>query len=722
MTGSGQWTYSGEIARVGAEGAVTLVDEQSFCLASANGDILRASSHGLFVFDNRFLSELRLTIDGRPVETLGVSSEDPSGATFVGRPESVPEADRGEGRLLVFRRRRVGRGLLEEIVIRSHDPVNRTHHVELEVDADFADMFAVKERRVHRRGPSLHSFEPDSLHFSARRDGIQLETWVTASEPAASSPGRLSWTVELAPRGEWALTIGVRVAVDGVDIEPRPQCGGAPEPHHELGVTVVPDLVAELDTDHSTLGRAVRRGGADLRALLLSDPSHPDDPVVAAGAPWFMTLFGRDALITSLMTMVVDTTLAVGVLRTLARLQGHARVAETEEEPGRILHEIRFHDRPSFAMAEGTVYFGTADATPLFVVLLGELHRWGVPEEVVDELLPAADLALEWIVRIGDRDGDGYVEYERATPHGLANQGWKDAWDALRHPDGTFAEGPIALCEVQAYCYAAFIARAEIAEHRRDLPTATRWREQAANLAEAFRRDFWVDRSADGTPGFVAFALDGVKRQVETVTSNMGHCLGWGLLTPEQEADVAAHLVATPLHSGWGLRTMASTMGAYDPVSYHCGSVWPHDTAFVAWRLRRAGFTDASVHLVESLLGVSDHFGGRLPELLAGVSRAELPTPAVYPTSCLPQAWAAASPLLAVRTLLGLEPDVPNGVVRLDPVLPDGCTRLRLHHTPVGTLSVETVGGSWGVGVPSVVAEGLPDGCVVQAARPETLT
>ncbi len=721
MSGTGQWTYSGEIARVGAEGAVTVVDEQSFCLSSANGDVLRASSHGLFVFDNRFLSELRLTVDGRPVESLGVSSEDPSGAAFVGRPESVPEADRGEGRLLVFRRRTVGRGLREEVVVRSHDPVHRTHHVELEVDADFADMFAVKERRVHRRGPSVHTFDADGMHFSARRDGMELETWVTVSQPAASSPGRLSWVVELAPRAEWSLTVSVRVGVDGATIEPRPHCGGEPEPPHERGVAVVPDLVADLETDHSTLGRAVRRGGADLRALLLADPAYPHDPVVAAGAPWFMTLFGRDALLTSLMCMVVDTTLAVGVLRTLARLQGRARVAETEEEPGRVLHEIRFHDRPSFSMAEGTVYFGTVDATPLFVVLLGELHRWGVADEVVDELLPAADLALEWIVDIGDRDGDGYVEYERATPHGLANQGWKDAWDALRHPDGTFVEGPTALCEVQAYCHAAYTARAEIAEHRGDLPTAARWRDRADQLAQSFRRDFWVE-GEPGRPGHVAFALDGVKRQVRTVTSNMGHCLGWGLLAPEQEADVAEHLLSSPLRSGWGVRTMASTMGAYDPVSYHCGSVWPHDTAFVAWRLRRAGFATHAVTLVEDLLGVSDHFGGRLPELLAGVARDELPTPAVYPTSCLPQAWAAASPLLVLRTLLGLEPDVPHGVVRLDPVLPDGCTRLRLARTPVGALHVETVGGAWGVGEPHVVAEGLPAGCAAQVARPDTGT
>jgi len=715
---SGQWTYSGEIARVGAEGAVTLVDEQSFCLSSANGDVLRASPHGLFVFDNRFLSEFRLSVDGRPVESLGVSSEDPMGATFVGRPEVVPEADRGEGRLLVFRRRVVGRGLREEVVVRSHESVRRTHHVEIEFDADFADMFAVKERRVHHRGPSSHQFNDESLQFSARRDGMELTTKVEFSQPGATSPGRVSWAVELAPRAEWALCIQVTVAIDGVEIEPRPHCGGQIQPAVTHAPAVVPDLLPDLRTDHPSLERAVRRGGGDLRALTLIDPDRPNDPVVAAGAPWFMTLFGRDSLITALMGMISDPSLAVGVMRTLARLQGRVRVAETEEEPGRILHEIRFHDRPSFSLAEGTVYFGTADATPLFVVLLGELHRWGVDPEVIDELLPAADAALEWIAASGDRDGDGYVEYQRATAHGLANQGWKDSWDAIRHPDGAFAEGPIALCEVQAYCYGAYVARAEIAEDRGDAPTAERWRNSARELADAFRKDFWVPKSADGTPGFVALALDGEKQQVRTLSSNMGHCLGWGLLTSDQEADVAWHLVTPEMSSGWGLRTMASSMGPYDPVSYHCGSVWPHDTAFVAWRLRMAGRTEEAMLLAEDLLGVADHFGGRLPELLAGVSRLELPTPAVYPTSCLPQAWAAASPLLLVRALLGLEPDVPRGVIHFNPVLPGECTRLRLPDTPVGTWSVTTAED----GSLVITSQGVPEKCAIRTVPPGALT
>ena len=709
----GQWTYSGEIARVGAEGAVTLVDEQSFCLSSSNGDVLRASPHGLFVFDNRFLSEFRLSVDGRPVETLGVSSEDPTAATFVGRPESVPEADQGEGRLLVFRRRAVGRGLREEIAVRSHDARRRTHRVEVELDADFADMFAVKERRVHRRGPSDHHFDERGLQFTARRDGMELATFVELSVPGATGPGRATWQVELDPREEWTLVVQVRVAIDGVPVEPRPHCGGRSElSASPVGPVVVPDLTPPVYTDHAPLARSVRRGGGDLRALLLTDPDHPADPVIAAGAPWFMTLFGRDALLTALMAVVADPALAVGVLRTLARLQGRVHVAETEEEPGRILHEIRFHDRPSFSLADGTVYFGSADATPLFVVLLGELPRWGVDPEVVDELLPAADAALAWVVGPGDRDGDGYVEYERSTPHGLANQGWKDSWDALRHADGSFAEGPIALCEVQAYCYAAFVARAEIAESRSDDAVAGEWRARAERLAAAFRRDFWVPGS-DG-PGFVALALDGAKRQVASVCSNMGHCLGWGLLSPEQEAEVAAHLVDDALHSGWGVRTMASHMGGYDPVSYHCGSVWPHDTALVAWRLRCAGQPTAAMTLAESVLAVADHFGGRLPELIAGVSRTDLPTPAVYPTSCLPQAWAAAAPLLVLRTVLGLEPDVPRGTVRVDPILPTDMTRLVVTGTPLGTWTVLVDAE----GRPLVSVDGLPEGCVVQTVPP----
>jgi glycogen debranching enzyme len=371
-------------------------------------------------------------------------------------------------------------------------------------------------------------------------------------------------------------------------------------------------------------------------------------------------------------------------------LQGRRFVPETEEEPGRILHEIRMDTTPSSSFAEGTVYYGTVDATPLFVVLLGELRRWGLERDAVAELLPAADRALEWIVDIGDRDGDGYVEYQRATPAGLANQGWKDSWDAIRFADGTLAEGPIALCEVQAYCYAAFLARAHFADEDGDDDLAAHWRDRAARLRDAFRRDFWID---DG--GYVALALDGDKRPVDAVASNMGHCLWAGILDPLHAAQVARHLMSPAMFSGWGIRTLSTEMAAYDPLSYHNGSVWPHDNALITAGLVRYGHTEAAHRVMHALLEVSTHLDGRMPELFSGLSRDELGVPVPYPSSCIPQAWSAASPLLMLRSLLRLDPWYSHDAVWVAPELPAWIGRLRVEGIPYATdlISVEVDGG-----------------------------
>jgi glycogen debranching enzyme len=659
---------------------VTLVEETSFCLSAAGGDIEAGSAHGLFFLDTRFLSSLVLRVNGSPVESLAVANEGPFAATFfgrVGRPLGPP---RSEGSVIVFRRRHIGRGLVERIELRNHGPEPMVVVVELAVETDFADLFSVKERRAGRHHPGQWACTDRELCITGSGDHEDRSVTITFSEPGEIGPGQARWEVELPSQGSWEVCLEVVASINGEEIEPRYRCGEPTEssaPVRRLSEWQA--AMPVIATDSALLETALTRASEDLGALRIVDPDHPDDVIIAAGAPWYMTVFGRDSLITAYMSLIVDPDVALGVLRTLARLQGTRFDPDTEEEPGRILHEIRFHDRPSWSLGDGTIYYGTADATPLFVLLLGELRRWGLAPDAVEELLPHADRALEWIENWGDRDGDGYVEYHRHTDKGLQNQGWKDSWDAIRFSDGTFAEGPIAMCEVQAYVYAAYLARAYFADEHDEAELAVRFREKAANLKAAFNRDFWL---AD--KGYVAMALDGDKRPVDALSSNMGHCLMTGILDEDKAAMVADHLLSPELFSGWGVRTLATSMSAYNPVSYHNGSVWPHDNAIIVAGLVRYGFTGHAHRIVEALLEVSELQDGRLPELFSGVDRSELSVPAPYPTSCVPQAWAAASPFLFLRSLLRFDPWMGRRRLWVAPELPPSIRQLVVSRIPLG--------------------------------------
>jgi glycogen debranching enzyme len=701
------WTYAGEVARLGApDGSVTLVEGASFSLSGGNGDLRPGGADGMFLLDTRFLSRLELRVDGAPMEALGVSLEEPFSATFFGR--CVPLAGAADSALVVFRTRHVGNGLLEHIELRNYAPEPRSVVVEIELDVDFADLFDVKEGRTSPRGRRKLELGESSLRFGSELEGRTKVAAVTFDRPLPRG-GLPRWEVELAPKETWSLRFDVVASIEGVEVAPRYRLGtpvDSASPARQLSAWR--STVPVVATDHTALATAVYRAAEDLGALRIFDPDHPERAVVAAGAPWFMTLFGRDSLLTAYMALLVDPELARGVLETLARFQGTKVDPATEEEPGRILHEMRFGGASSSSLAGGTVYYGTVDATPLFVLLLGELRRWGLETDAVDALLPHADRALEWVETYGDRDGDGYVEYERATPRGLANQGWKDSWDGIRYLDGRVPEGPIALCEVQGYVYAAYLARAYFAEERGDDGAVDRWRSKAAALKEAFNRDFWLPEH-----GWFAMGLDGDKRPIDALASNMGHCLWTGLVDEDKAASVAGHLLSPEMFSGWGVRTMATSMAAYNPVSYHCGSVWPHDNAILAAGLVRYGFVDEATRIIEGLLAAAAAGGGRLPELFSGLGRDELSVPAAYPTSCVPQAWAAAAPLLFLRTLLRLDPWVPHGRVWLAPALPPSVQRLRVDRIPIGSdrMSVEVVAGA-------VRVEGLgPDVELVQSPR-----
>ncbi len=675
------WNFAGQPAALDASGGVvTLVDESTFSISGRGGDITPGGAQGLFVRDTRILSRLELLVNGARPETLSAATDAPFSTIFVSR--CAPRAGHADSTLMVIRSRYVGQGMREDVVLRNFGDEPSFCEVELLVDADFADLFAVKEGRAGTDdgGETTRSVRDSTLSFAYRRGGLHrgCELHFTPT-PTKAADDLVRFEVIVPARGEWRGCVEVHPVIEATVIEPRYRCGQPVDkatPAERLAKWR--RQVPQVETDHVALQGAVVRSAEDLGALRIFDPDFPERVVVAAGAPWFMTVFGRDSLLTSWMALIVDPDLALGVLQTLARFQGRDIDPRSEEQPGRILHEMRFGDAPSLSLGGGHIYYGSADATPLFVMLLGELRRWGLAREAVDELMPNAERALAWIEAFGDADGDGYVEYRRATDRGLANQGWKDSWDGIRYQDGTVAEAPIALCEVQAYVYGAYLARAHFAREAGDEATFERYSSKAGRLKADFNRDFWLEDR-----GWYAVGLDADKRPIDSLTSNIGHCLWTGIVDQDKAARIADHLLSPELFSGWGVRTLATSMGGYNPISYHCGSVWPHDTAIVAAGLARYGFHRHAERLVMGLLDASLSMGGRLPELFSGLERSEFPAPVGYPTSCSPQAWAAASPLLCLRILLHLDPWVPYGKTWLAPSLPEGMQRLRVEGIPL---------------------------------------
>ncbi len=698
---SDPWTFAGEPPPLvgGGGGVVTLVEGSSFCISTSGGDIQPGAPHGLFLRDMRFLSRLELRVNGAEPESLAAAPIDPFSAMFVAR--SRPRSGRGDSTLVVFRSRYVGRGMREDIVVRNFGEEPAFCSLELIVESDFANLFEVKEGRVTLSGDYTTEAVERGLVFRYRKGAVRRGARVTCAPAPHVAVNSLTYEVIIPARGEWHACLQVAAIIDGDDVEPRYRCGEPVE--RAMPIERLKKWrrdVPFLDTEDDELRLVVNRSLEDLGALRIFDPSHPERAVVAAGAPWFMTLFGRDSIITSWMALLVDPDLALGTLQTLSRFQGKDVDARTEEEPGRILHEMRFGDAASLGLDGGQIYYGTADATPLFVMLLGELRRWGLAREAVDQLLPHADAAMRWIVEFGDRDGDGYVEYQRTSDRGLLNQGWKDSFDGVRFVNGDLPKTPIAICEVQGYVYGAYLARAHFADEMGDTAAAASWRQRAADLKRRFNEDFWLDDR-----GWFAMGLDAEKRPIDALASNMGHCLWTGIVDEDKAALVGERLLSPEMFSGWGVRTLATTMTGYNPISYHCGSVWPHDNAIIAAGLMRYGMVEHAQRVVAGLLAAAVGQQGRLPELFSGLDRSEFPSVVSYPTSCSPQAWAAGSPLLCLRTLLRLEPWVPHGKVWLAPALPEGVGPLQVQRIPLAggriTVTVEADGACSVDGLPS---------------------
>lgn len=686
------WAFTGGPPSSSNVSQVSLVQGRSFCVSDSSGDIGSGTGHGLVVKDTRFLDHLELRVDGESLEALTVQPLGPHAATFVTRRR--PRHGMADSTLLVIRRRYVGSGMVEDITLEnlSGDEVSVT--LTLTADTDFAGLFDVKEGHLDRQRVRdiVPSMDATSLRLAL--DGLDARG-VEISGTGGYTVFRhgLVWRVSLAARAQTTVTVRVVPSFRDVPL---------PTPYHPGVARLESEPAREhrrwrerspyVSSADPRLDELVDNCTHDLAGLRIDDPNHPKRVLLAAGAPWFMTLFGRDSLLTAWMLLPLDPRVARGTLEALAQDQGRVVDPRTEEEPGRILHEVRSGLTEESGADEDTVYYGTADATPLFVMLAGEVHRWGMSDPEMGVLRRHVDRALSWIEDYGDADGDGFVEYERASDRGLVNQGWKDSFDGITYHSGAVAEPPLALAEVQGYAYAAFLAGARFAEDAHDHDRARHLRERAESLRRRFNEQFWLpDR------GYFALALDADKRPVDALGSNMGHCLWTGIVAQEHARRTADALMSPGMFSGFGVRTLSSEAGAYNPMSYHNGSVWPHDNAIIAAGLRRYGFVSEANRIGLALLDAADGFAGHLPELFCGFGRDEFEEPVPYPTSCSPQAWAAAAPLLLLRSFLGLEVDAPAGTVRLDPAVPDTLLPLSVEQLHVGgeLLAVHVDRGQW---------------------------
>nr|WP_196924931.1 amylo-alpha-1,6-glucosidase [Micromonospora vinacea] len=665
-------------------GTVACIDGNTFMVSDASGDVESSPSTpvGLFAADTRFLSRWRLTVNGECMTALSVDDSQYFEVTFFVVPGAA--VDYVEADVSAIRRRRIGPDLTESLTIFNYGERDMTLDVRLEVAADFADIFEIKFDSGDKTGARYTHVGPDELRLGYRRDTYRREVVVSASEPAEFDPGGLRFAVRLPPGRQWSTRLqAVMLALrpDGVDLRAalraqRPDDSTLPE-SVQAWIAAAPTL----DTENVGLQQVYRRSLVDLAALRFAPLSLGGASVPAAGLPWFMTLFGRDSLLTCLQTLPIAPTLTPPTLRILASLQGVRTDDVLEEDPGRILHELRYGESAAFEEQPHSPYYGTVDASPLFVVLLDEYERWSGDTALVMELEQEVRAALAWIDLYADLNSTGYIWYQRRNrATGLDNQCWKDSWDSISYADGRLPGFPRATCETQGYAYDAKIRGARLARTFWGDPAfADRLESEAAALYERFNREFWLEDR-----GFYALALDHDGTPVDSLSSNIGHLLWSGIVPPERAPRVVEHLMGPALFSGWGVRTFAEGQRRYNPLGYHNGTVWPFDNSFIAWGLRRYGFGNEAARIAEGILSAATYFEGRLPEAFGGFDRDTTRFPIRYPTAGSPQAWSSGACMLLIRTMLGINPHEDH--LAVDPALP----------ATFGQIALLDVPGRWG--------------------------
>lgn len=608
--------------------------------------------HGIYYSDVRIVSAQSITVAGAPLEHLVTDARGADAAAFLSLVRQLDDITPDPGVRATHVRVATVSGVEERLELTSRLDHELVTEVRIDFVADASSMDLVKTGSSAKSPPRVSLIEAgpdDAGQEGARWTGEEVSVTLIAQGAALTSQS-ISWMVTV-PAGGTASVSWSYAATDRLAVV----CGASGP---------VPWATPELRSGDDRLGRWVAQALRDLEALRLTPLATPQQQFLAAGAPWFFTLFGRDSIWASRFMLPFGTRIAADTLRILANLQGTETVADTAEEPGKIMHELRrvSLEMPSIGLNLPPLYYGTVDATALWICLLHDAWRWGMPVDEVRALVPHLRRALEWMRDFGDSDGDGLLEYADTTGRGLSNQGWKDSGDSVQWRDGTLATGPIALVEVQAYAYEAAIHGADLLDAFDD--DGSPWRAWASRLRTVFHEKFWVD---DPEGAYLAIALDAAKNPVDTVTSNMGHVLGTGILDQRQAALVAARLVAPTLNSGFGLRTMSTHAAGYWPMSYHGGSVWTHDTAIAIAGLAREGFRAEADELTRGLLAAASGFDYRMPELHSGDPATEFSRPVPYAAACRPQAWSAASAVSVLASILGLAPDAPAGILGVSP-------------------------------------------------------
>lgn len=677
---------------------LTLIDGKTFLSASVAGDIAPpgAPDVGYFHQDTRFLSQLELKVSGHRAVVLSSSTEKNMASQVeltMGNVTIRDSLDLPENTVHIRREQLLYKDVFfDNFSFENFNLQDIEFDAELTYAADFVDVFQV---RGCARGKSGQHYRPiadeSSITFQYRGLDDQFRTTSVNLEPTPNSHGVFDdhvvarWHVKLEPFGVFSIktVILAHIESETASIE------SAKDFPYVLKLRRT--KFAEWE-EHSTaflssndeFNSMLRTASGDFHALRIPDGN---ERVVAAGIPWFATIFGRDSLIASYQTLALNPTIAADTARVLARRQGVQTDDWRDENPGKILHEQRDGEMANTAEIPFGEYYGSVDATPLFLVLVSEIYNWTADERLIHDLLPNIYKAIEWIDKFGDLDGDGLIEYQRRSAGGLANQGWKDSWDANMHADGEVAKSPIALVEVQGYVYDAKYRMSRLLRRMGDFGTADRLKQEAAEMARRIEKHYWMPKH-----GFYAMALDKEKRQLEVVSSNPGHLLFSRALKADRARAVISRFMQDDLHSGWGWRTMAKSERVFNPLSYHRGSVWPHDNSLIAHGMALYNEPEAALHTLTTLFQAALAFRDvRLPELFCGIQRnGESDVPVKYPVSCSPQAWASGAVFMMLTSVLGIRPSAAgNELTIMNPMLPEWLTFLKVRHMRVGNSRVD---------------------------------
>ena len=677
---------------------VVLKNGELYVVCGPDGDIRAdARNDGLYFRDMRHVSQLRLTVDGWPLDLLSDSADAIDRQTlYLTNATGGAHFEAVARSLAIIRDRTLDGALVERVSFTNHsrDPLNLT--VRLEIAADFRDGFDIRGFAAADEPPVVRAMAIGE-RFDLQRDtpdGRHYRTCVTATPRpgGATVPTRstgapearieIAHAIALAPGA--TESIEYRIAPEVIDdTDDRQTPIRLPDRDGESTGNL--GQFTRITSSNTVFNRVLLRSLDDLGGLVTPLPG--GQTIIAAGLPWYVAPFGRDSLIVGRQLLPFNSTFLAGALRFLASVQGQRDDPSRDEQPGRIVHEVRFGDLSRRGVIPFSRYYGTVDATPLFLLMLTEYLDWTGDDALFDELRPNVDLALQWIESSGDSDGDGLVDFKQRAEGGLQNQGWKDSHDSLEHLDRSEVTGPVALIEVQGYVYAARIGLARHLERRGEHDRAAEQRAAADRLRTLINERFWMPDHA-----YYAEAIDGNGRQLAGIASNPAHLLVCGVPDDRQAAAIVSRLFEPDMFSGWGIRTLAATMPHYNPVSYHRGSVWPHDNGFALWGLRRMFAVERLEQLATALFDAAARVPRqRLPELISGFTRQGTPNelPIAYPISCSPQAWAAGVPLVIVETLLGLRADAASRSLFLAPHLPPWLDQIDLHGLRVGDASLD---------------------------------